>query len=73
MNENVKGISGNKIEFENKEIHYKVRVAPIDEKIREGELLAIWFGHVQKRAINAPIQKSELIQIEGSGKKRHVN
>jgi hypothetical protein len=46
LNENVKGISGNKIEFENEEIHYKVGVAPIDEKIREGELLAIWFGHV---------------------------
>ena len=24
-----------------------------------------WFGHVQRRAINAPVRKSELIQIEG--------
>jgi len=25
-----------------------------------------WFGHVQRRAINAPIRKSELILVEGS-------
>ena len=46
-------------------------MASIDEKMGKGRLR--WSSHVQKRAINAPIQKSELIQVEGSGKKRHVN
>jgi hypothetical protein len=29
-----------------------------------------WFGHVQRRAINAPVRKSELIQVEGTKKGR---
>ena len=46
-----------------------------------------WFGHVQRRTINAPMKRSELIQVDGtkkrsgrqkiiihrSGKKEHVN
>lgn len=27
-----------------------------------------WFGHVQKRANNAPMRKSGLIQVEGTKK-----
>ena len=45
------------------EIHLKIGVVPTDEKMRESHLR--WFGHVQRRAINAPVRKSELIQIEG--------
>ena len=29
-----------------------------------------WFGHVQRRVINAPVRKSELIQVEGMKKGR---
>ena len=47
----------------NEEIHLKIRIAPIDEKMRESCLG--WFGHVQRRAPNALITKSELIQVVG--------
>ena len=40
----------------NKEIHLKIGVASIDEKMRKSHLR--WFGHVYKKAINAPIRKS---------------
>ena len=29
-----------------------------------------WFGHVQRRAVNTPVYKSELIQVEGAKKGR---
>ena len=45
------------------EIHLKIGVVPTDEKMRESYLK--WFGHVQRRAINAPVRKIELIQVEG--------
>ena len=38
-------------------------MSPIDEKIRESCLR--WFVHVQRRAINAPLRKGKLIQVEG--------
>ena len=38
----------------------------IDEKIRESR--SRWFGHVQRRAINVPMRKSELIQVGGMKK-----
>jgi hypothetical protein len=43
-------------------------VAPIDEKI--GESCLRFFDHVQRRAINAQVRKSELIQVEGMKKGR---
>ena len=49
--------------MENEEIFLKIGVAPIDEKMRESCLR--WFGHVQRRAINEPVRKSELIQVQG--------
>jgi hypothetical protein len=42
-------------------------VAPIDEKVRENCLR--WSGHIQRRAINAPMKKSELIQVDREWKK----
>ena len=41
-------------------------MTPIDEKMRKSCLR--WLGHVQKREINAPVRKSELIQVEGTKK-----
>ena len=60
----LKWISENtrKDKIQNEEIRIKVRVAPINEKMRENHLR--WFGHVQRRATNAPVKKSELIQVE---------
>ena len=45
-------ISGNtkKDRHQNEEIHSKIRVAPIDEKI--GETCLRWFGHVLRRVTN---------------------
>ena len=39
----------------------------IDDKMRESCLR--WFGHVQRRVINASVRQSEMIQVEGTKKK----
>ena len=41
--------------IQNEEIHLKLGVAPINEKMRESRLR--WFGHVQRRVINALAKK----------------
>ena len=46
----------------NGEIRLKIRVVPIDEKMRENCLK--WFSHVQMRVINALLRKNEFIQVE---------
>ena len=46
----------------NGEIRLKIRVVPIDEKMRENRLK--WFSHVQMRVINALLRKNEFIQVE---------
>ena len=46
----------------NGEIRLKIRVVPIDEKMRENHLR--WFSHVQMRVINALLRKNEFIQVE---------
>ena len=43
-------------------------MAPIDEKIRVGHLR--WFDQVQRRKINTPVRRSELIQVEITKKDR---
>ena len=43
-------------------------MSPIDEKMRENGLR--WFGQVERRVINAPMRKTELIQVEGTTKSR---
>jgi hypothetical protein len=50
-------ISGNtrKDRIRNEEIRLKVGVAPIDEEMRKS---LRWFGHVQRRAINALVRQS---------------
>lgn len=60
----LKWISENtwKDKIQNEKICIKIRVAPIDEKMKENHLR--WFGHVQRRATDAPVKQSELIQVE---------
>ena len=48
--------------IQNEEIHLKLGVAPINEKMRQSRLR--WFGHVQRIVINALEKKSELVQNE---------
>ncbi|WP_375619007.1 hypothetical protein, partial [Bartonella sp. AC134YNZD] len=47
----------------NEKIREMVQVAPIEDKIRENRL--IWFGHVQRRPLDAPVRKSDTIDIIG--------
>ena len=63
-------ISGNtrKYRIRNEKIHLKIRVTPFDVKMRESRLR--WFGHVQKREINARMRHSELIQVGRMAKKK---
>ncbi|XP_071723023.1 uncharacterized protein [Rutidosis leptorrhynchoides] len=46
-----------KDKVQNKTIRSNLKVAPIDEKIREGRLR--WFRHVRRRPIDAPVRKCE--------------
>ena len=57
-------ISGNtqKDKIKNVDIHLKIAIAPLDEKMKESCLR--WFGHVQRRASNKLVRKSELIYVE---------
>ncbi|PKA58475.1 ataxia telangiectasia mutated family protein [Apostasia shenzhenica] len=45
----------------NKYIQKKVGVAPIEHKLRESRLR--WFGHLNRRPIEAPVRKIELLNF----------
>ncbi|EXC32766.1 hypothetical protein L484_019880 [Morus notabilis] len=45
----------------NEVIRSKVGVAPIEDKVRENHLR--WYGHVQRRSLDAPVRAWESIQI----------
>ncbi|PKA49222.1 ataxia telangiectasia mutated family protein [Apostasia shenzhenica] len=45
----------------NEYIRKKVDVAPIEDKLRESRLR--WFGHLNRRPIEAPIRKIELLDF----------
>ena len=64
-----KWISGNtrKYRIQNKEIHLQIELAPIDKKMMMSHLRQ--FGHMHRRQINAPMRKSELIQVEVTKKR----
>ena len=50
----------------NERICKMIEVAPIEEKMRENRLR--WFGHIQRRPINASVRKSDTIHIEGNAR-----
>ena len=45
----------------NEEISTKLGLSAIEDKMRECHLR--WFGHVQRRPIDAPIRKSEMLDL----------
>ena len=45
-----------------------VKVAPIDEKMRESRLR--WFGHVKRRSVAAPVRRCERIDLPGGKRGR---
>ena len=60
--------NAHKNRIQNEEIYLKVGVTPINKKMKE--ICLRWFGHVQSKAINVLIRKSELIQVEETQKGR---
>ena len=52
----------------NEHIQEIVGVAPIEDKMRENRLR--WFGHVQRKPLDAPVRKSDLLTIHGNAKGR---
>jgi len=42
-------------------IRWRVKVAPIDDKMRE--TLLRWFGHVNRRSVNASMRRCETINL----------
>ncbi|KAJ7979012.1 Retrovirus-related Pol polyprotein LINE-1 [Quillaja saponaria] len=50
----------------NEEIRRKVEVAPIEEKMRENRLR--WFGHIQRRPMDAVVKQGDMVQVPGKKK-----
>ena len=48
----------------NEHIREMVGVAPIEDKMRENRLR--WFGHIQRKPLDAPIRKSDLLTIHSN-------
>ena len=47
--------------FRNVVIREKVRVAPLEEKMRETRVR--WYGHVKRRSVDAPVRRCEAIDL----------
>ncbi|XP_070017308.1 uncharacterized protein [Nicotiana sylvestris] len=52
----------------NDDIREKVLVALIDDKMREARLK--WFGHIQRRILDAPVRRCERLVVEGTRRGR---
>ncbi|XP_070008736.1 uncharacterized protein [Nicotiana sylvestris] len=52
----------------NEDIRRKVGVAPVDDKMREARLK--WFGHMQRRSIDAPVRRCERLDVVGTRRGR---
>lgn len=53
-------ISKNRIR--NETIHNKIKVAPIENNLREGRFK--WFGYVQRKPRDVSVRKSDLIHVK---------
>ena len=54
--------------IQNEHIREMVGVAPIEDKMRENRLR--WFGHIQRRSLEAPVRKSDLLTVYGNNRGR---
>ena len=45
-----------------------VGVAPIEDKIRENRLR--WFGYIQRRLLDVPVRKSDILMVYGNDRGR---
>ena len=52
----------------NRVIKDLVKVAPIEDKMRETRLR--WFGYVQRTSVDAPVRRCEMINISGGKRGR---
>ena len=52
----------------NEHIREMIGVAPIEDKMRENRLW--WFGHIQRKPLDALIRKNDLLTIHGNAKDR---
>jgi len=52
----------------NVDIWEKVGVAPMDDRMREERLR--WFGHVQRRSIDSPVRRCEMLALAGTARGR---
>jgi len=52
----------------NEDIQNKVRVTPMEDKMREAKLR--WFKHVRRRCKDAPVQRCEMLAMDGYRKDR---
>ena len=57
-----------KDKIKNEQIREMIKVAPIEDKLRENRLR--WFGHVKRRPMDAPVRKSDLVSIDGNTRGR---
>lgn len=52
----------------NKDIRRKVEVASIEEKMRENRMRFV--GHIERRPMDAPVMKSDLLPLEGPRRRK---
>ncbi|KAF3637614.1 putative TMV resistance protein N-like isoform X1 [Capsicum annuum] len=52
----------------NETIREKMRVASVEDKVREGRLR--WFGHVMRRGTDVPVRRCERLALDGFRKSR---
>lgn len=65
-------MSDNKLKnrIKNENIQCKLEVAPMEDKIRETRLR--WFGHVQKKPVDATVRKIDWFEVTGTSRDRKI-
>lgn len=54
--------------IKNENIGTKLELSSVKDKIRKTRIR--WFGHVQRRPINATMRKSDSLEVRGTSKER---